>query len=211
MNPVLTSDKKDLNDLYAIYLDVIKPLLAEIEANYEQFPEPLFNEIRAFNDHIARCYIVDISEKEKIVQIEKAGRHIHRMVLDCYKYLNVYYKTQVEEFEKQTKNVDLTAIDNGAFYIQYRSLKENSIKAVKEAKLKEYSDDGTIDFSYFEHSYNEYVKLYDFIVENSEKIRWARAKYHRSKIWTLIGTAIGFVLGSIIKGAVPVVIDFLNK
>ena len=42
--------------LYQSYNTVIKPLIAEVEARTEQFPLPLFNEIRALHDHIARCY-----------------------------------------------------------------------------------------------------------------------------------------------------------
>ena len=41
--------------LYQDYNTVIKPLIAEVEARTEQFPLPLFNEIRALHDHIARC------------------------------------------------------------------------------------------------------------------------------------------------------------
>lgn len=65
MSLITTSDKNKISELYEIYLGLIKPLLSEIEANYEQFPEPLFNEIRAFNDHISRCYIPNISPTEK--------------------------------------------------------------------------------------------------------------------------------------------------
>lgn len=42
--------------LYKTYNDVIKPLIATIEAKTEKFPTPLFNELRAYNDHIAQCY-----------------------------------------------------------------------------------------------------------------------------------------------------------
>ena len=101
MSLVTTLDKDKLSELYGVYVGLIKPLLSEIEANYEQFPEPLFNEIRAFNDHISRCYIPNISQSEIDVQIEKAERHIHRMVFDCYKYLNVYYNIQIEILKYQ--------------------------------------------------------------------------------------------------------------
>ena len=46
---------------YKEYNMVIKPLIAELEARTEQFPLPLFNEIRALHDHIARCYSERIS------------------------------------------------------------------------------------------------------------------------------------------------------
>ena len=34
--------------LYNTYNEVIKPLIVEIEVRYEEFPIPVFNEIRAF-------------------------------------------------------------------------------------------------------------------------------------------------------------------
>ena len=45
-----------IQELYRDYNTVIKPLIAEVEARSEQFPLPLFIEIRALHDHIARCY-----------------------------------------------------------------------------------------------------------------------------------------------------------
>lgn len=48
---------KRLIPLYDSYNNIIKPLIAEIEIRYELFPIVIFNEIRAFNDHIARCYL----------------------------------------------------------------------------------------------------------------------------------------------------------
>lgn len=50
-----------LASFYKIYNETIKPLMAEIEVRYASFPTPIFNEIRAFNDHIARCYVEGVS------------------------------------------------------------------------------------------------------------------------------------------------------
>ena len=76
----------NLNPLYEAYNNVIKPLIAEIEVRYEQFPIVIFNEIRAFNDHIARCYIRPDDNVWTNSQIRKAQSHIERMILDCYKF-----------------------------------------------------------------------------------------------------------------------------
>ncbi len=51
-----------VSPLYMEYNQVIKPLIAELEAREEASPQPLFNEIRALNDHIARCYRANVSE-----------------------------------------------------------------------------------------------------------------------------------------------------
>lgn len=52
-------NSKQIIALYDDYNTIIKPLIAEVEARTEQFPLPLFNEIRALHDHIARCYFKD--------------------------------------------------------------------------------------------------------------------------------------------------------
>lgn len=80
---------KRLAPLYNRYNEVIKPLIAEIEVRFESFPTSIFNEIRAFNDHISRCYLKPDYDRWVNAQINKAEGHIERMVLDCYKFLNV--------------------------------------------------------------------------------------------------------------------------
>ena len=57
-------NSKQIIALYDDYNTIIKPLIAEVEARTEQFPLPLFNEIRALHDHIARCYFKDITPEE---------------------------------------------------------------------------------------------------------------------------------------------------
>lgn len=185
-----------LGDLYGDYRNVIKPLLAEIEANYQKFPTALLNEIRAFNDHISRCYYQNTSEEEISKQLEKARSHIDRMILDCYKYLNVYYSDKIKKIEKQIKNIDITSIDNGEFYINYSKLKQEAINKVKVAK-KEENKTKINSFQNYEQSYNAYTELDDFVTSNLSKIMWARAKFYTNKIvvaiiWvlSLIGTSL---------------------
>lgn len=73
-----TSYKK-IVDCYVQYCEVIKPIVARIEAQSEKIPLPLFNEIRAFNDHIARCYYNNPSDEYILEQVTKASRHIVRL------------------------------------------------------------------------------------------------------------------------------------
>lgn len=88
-----------LEKLYQQYNDPVKPLLAEIEAIYEKFPLPLYNEIRAMNDHVARA-VTAVDDKKAVIQLEKAASHINRITRDCYKFLDVYYKREAERFDK---------------------------------------------------------------------------------------------------------------
>ena len=93
-----------LKPLYKSYNEVIKPLVAEIEARGQEFPLPLFNEIRAFNDHVAQCYWDDATDEKIKSETYKAERHITRIVLDCYKYLTLLLYDRVIKFEHQTKH-----------------------------------------------------------------------------------------------------------
>ena len=75
-----------IEECYVSYCSVIKPLIAQIEARSEKLPLQLFNEIRAFNDHIARCFYNSPSEEYIIQQTDKAQRHISRLALDSLKF-----------------------------------------------------------------------------------------------------------------------------
>ena len=99
-------------------------LIAEIEVRYEKFPSPIFNEIRAFNDHIARCHREDISDLEIEDELKKAKGHIERIILDCYKFLNVeLHRKVIKQFDKRTRGIDLGVINNGEFFLFYSNAK----------------------------------------------------------------------------------------
>ena len=105
--------------LYKEYNMVIKPLIAELEARTEQFPLPLFNEIRALHDHIARCYSERISSNQVDSEIHKAERHVTRIMLDCYKCLNLSLHDVVLLFERPMQVLlwILSAIASGVISI----------------------------------------------------------------------------------------------
>lgn len=165
-----------VHELYFQYGTIIKPLMAEIEAKGERMPLPIFNEIRAFNDHIARCHYLNLDEKSKSDEYDKAERHIVRMTLDCFKCLNLILFDKVALFEKQTRNIDLTVLDNGNFYPPYHRLKTEAASIVKEAKKAEGVN---IDesLSLFQQAYNKYSELEELIDDHTEDVRWARTRF----------------------------------
>jgi hypothetical protein len=63
--------------LYDTYSTEIRPLISEIEARFEEFPVPILNEIRAFNDHVARCY-QDINNEAFVDEQLKKSKIAHR-------------------------------------------------------------------------------------------------------------------------------------
>jgi len=187
-----------ITDLYIHYNAIIRPLISEIEARFEDFPAPLFNEVRAFNDHIARYYT-----NQSASEIDKAQAHIIRITLDCFKYLNVNHDIKVKTFLKQTKNIDLTVLDNGTFYPKFRKLYSDSQTKVREAKKME-SKGGNVDETLhaYEDAHNTYCQLEDIIDNLSSDIHWARFRFTIRNI----GKSLLFILGAIISGLIGVVI-----
>lgn len=184
-------------ELYKDYNTIIKPLIAEIEARMEQFPLPLFNEIRALHDHIARCYSDGMTLERKKKEIQKAHRHIVRIVLDCYKYLNLTLHDSLLLFERQTKNVDLTVLKNGMFYPEYKSLRIKAIQTVRKAKSWE-SMDSDSALNIYQESYNLYTQIETLIDEVLPDVHWARVRFTVRKglqilLWILSAIASGFV------------------
>ena len=70
------SHQEKLKELFDTYNQTLKPLIAEVEVCYEEFPSPVFNEIRAYNDHIARCFIDNTDIQE---ELGKAEGHLKRI------------------------------------------------------------------------------------------------------------------------------------
>ena len=121
--------------------------------------------------------------------------HVKRSVFDCFKFLNAYYNNLVEKFEKKTKYIDLTVIDNGTFYIKYRNLRQSAINKVREAKREETINQET-SFAYFQEAYNLYVELEELIDNNFTKITWARGKFHSINILKMLGwVALAIISG----------------
>lgn len=183
--------------LYKEYNMVIKPLIAELEARTEHFPLPLFNEIRALHDHIARCYSERISSNQVDSEIHKAERHVTRIMLDCYKCLNLSLHDEVLLFECQTKNVDLTVLQNGTFYPKYKTLRTKATKMVRKAKSLE-SLDTQSALDTYQNSYNLYCDLENVIQEVVPDLHWARIRFSVRKsmqvlLWILSAIASGVI------------------
>lgn len=149
--------------------------MADVESRYEEHPASLFNEIRHYNAHIATCYLPDATKNIIGDNLAEAELHLKRAILDCFKFLNVYYYEESKKFERTWKHFDITSVDNGEFYISYKKIKRNAIKAVRQAKKEEtaYKEKA---LALFQEAYNQYSDLDDLIYNNLGNIAWAKAK-----------------------------------
>ncbi|WP_298549938.1 hypothetical protein [uncultured Parabacteroides sp.] len=179
-------DRERVKGLYQSYNEVVKPLLIEVEVRSGKISHALQNEIRAFNDHIARCYYdcsIDLNDPEmkhkeierQKKEIDKAEGHIRRLILDCFKQLNASLSDTVKRYEKKMKYMDPLKMGSGTEWTSYRDLKRYAVKAVFTAKIEE-SKDTEKSMKLFEESYLQYRKLEILFDRQAGHIRKERFK-----------------------------------
>ena len=189
---------KRIVGLYTDYNNVIKPLIAEVEARTEQFPLPLFNEIRALHDHISRCYSEGATNDSIEEDVVKAQRHSLRIMLDCYKYLNLTLHDEVTLFERETKHIDLTVLQNGTFYPKYKEMRSNAIKLVRKAKTEEPLD-SVKALDTYQLSYNAYTEIETLIDSVYTDVHWARVRFSVRRGINILLWLLSAVLSGIIS------------
>lgn len=194
MNPTL---KEKIEVLYETYNYEVKPLLALVEATYEAFPVQVLNEIRAFNDHLSRCYVSSLDSDSIEKEMDKARSHLKRIRFDCFKFLNVFLHDKARRFEKQTKNTNLSVINNGEFFIQFNKLNKGATLAVRDAKRLEHIDSDRA-FEKFEEAYNLYSDLENLIDEHRHLINWARLRHPLGIVLKIVL----FIITAIISGLI---------
>lgn len=193
-----TLQQNKVKTLYNQYNTIIKPLMAEIEAREERMPLPIFNEIRAFNDHIARCYLEGVDSDRINNELSKAERHITRITLDCFKCLNISLYKQIEKFEKQTRNIDLTVLNNGCFYPQYCELKRTAVYHIQTAKKQEGIDIDSA-LNEFQFAYNTYREVEDLIIAHAESVKWARVRFTSKRILSIILWVLSVIISGLLS------------
>ena len=199
-----------LEKIYQQYKDPVKPLLAEIEAVYEKFPLPIYNEIRALNDHVARAFFVDTDEKS-YEQIMKAKSHMSRIARDCYKFLNMYYRIESEKFDKMICSVEPRSQEDFKRMAEYGELSDKATELVEYAKDNEHLVADEETYSNFQKAYNAYQELHKFIKKNRRDIFAMRRKKKVKVAGSGIFSLFTFVLGCILTNNNVAIIDTILK
>lgn len=201
---VFDSHQEGLAALKTKYNEEVKPLVAQVEAVYEKTPEQLLNEVRAFADHEARCFVADVTSEDIEKEINRAEGHLTRIILDCFKYLNVYqHKEYVERFGRLHFFVDLNPVDSGNFIVKYHELVKDSKKSVKDAKACEsYDKDKSLNL--YQEAYNSYSDLEELVESHRRQIAWATAK-------SLLGTLVSFLIGAVTTVIIGLIVWGVEK
>jgi len=204
---------QEIKGLYHTYYNEFKFWLAAVETRYQELPAEILNELRAFTDHISRCYLNGISNKKIKENLERAENHLNRACFDCVKTLVISYFDEINNFEDTTKNFDLSLVQNGEFYVEYRHLKQAAEEKFRLAKKTE-KDDRIIDykdvsFENFQNAFNKYNSLVELINKNLVHIDWAKRKKTTKKILVSCAVIIYTTIIAPIIG--PQIVGFIKK
>lgn len=177
MNPETLLFQKQ-SELFHFYNDRLRWVIIFIESRYKKFPVPILNEIRAVQDHIARCYEEDRVSDEGYIneQMRAAKGHYLRCLLDGYKYIWYQFTPEIERKFFWAKILgDLHSIDNGEFVKQVVSLRSEAKKLNFEARTIE-SKDKDMSLDLYEKSIGKLVQLDDLYENHVAEIGWSVRK-----------------------------------
>ena len=203
---------EEICKLFSEYNNKLKPLIATVESLKQEFPGQILNEIRAFNDHIARCFLFGTTEEDCVKELRKAKGHVSRAILDCYKIILLYYFDFIKDFRQQYDSVNLTLVNDGKFLPELTRLNEEALKCSRIARYSEADSFPEKENSYI--GYKKAVLAYDavnnHILEHSQGL--ANAQQHatdqsakkstsenkRSWKFAFIGAILGVALGVLV-------------
>lgn len=178
-----------IQELLNEYNNDVRPLLMEISlrAPSRSIPANIGNEIRAMNDHIARCYIDGKDQNFKESELKGAASHLKRIEYDCYKQLNVYlYDKTIALYEKYNyeKAMYWQSSRWEKFRCQYNTLKKEARDSIRKAKNCESVGDNKENvLTHYRDAYSAYHKLEDLFIKTPKRKFWTlRIVYSLDKI-----------------------------
>lgn len=194
--------EKRINNILSNYRNIAKPLLEDIKARRadRNLPNNFLNEIRALNDHIARCFRSEISDID--AELTKAEGHLRRLIYDCFKQLNIYINDILERKEKKFYSDLWLTYDKGRFWVEYSKSRKYAQQNVVNAKKAE-SVDPDRAMSFYENAFQNYRNAENLLLEHKYMLcrslinrYWLKASHFWSWILiTLILSVISTIIG----------------
>lgn len=185
-------------DLIMSYLEV-KPLLFDLFVrNGNQYINAVLNEMRALNDHIARCYADGMSAEAVHKELNKAEGHLKRLIYDCFKQLNILFFDYINEYEANHFGKHWLRVKDGEFWNAYTSLRYEVVKNVEDAKLHE-SFDANKAFESYQNAYVLQGKVYDLLGTYDSELRLSFLKI----FWMKMNSLKGWIFSTIALAVIP--------
>lgn len=196
-------EEQKLQEILTTYRNVVKPLLADIKVRCKdgKIPVNCLNEIRALNDHIARCYRENMDNKQITIELGKAEGHLKRLIFDCFKQLNVFLYDKIESKERKFYSSLWLYWDGGQFWNKYSQVRLSARYASIEAKKNE-TENAELAMKKYDEAYCDYCIIEDML--NAKRsllwvsflVKWGT--YIVSGFWWFITTIILAIISSII-------------
>lgn len=207
-----SSDRQAILEIFRQYHQEIKHMVVELEADDNEFPVEILNEVRAILNHLAKCFLLeddkpDNYEEQISVQVHDAKVHLKRAFIDCYKYGCISSEDYYLSFQHQMRNVDLTIIDNGVFSSKLTQSYTNAQEAIKQAKKAELDAMSSATeeeiYSLYQNAYIAYDEVRCLIKEKNKEIENARHRQSTREIRNNIFGIAGII--SLILGLIAII------
>lgn len=200
--------KEEIDEIFRVYIEDINPFIVKFEAQKNEFPAEVLNEIRAIYGHIVRAAISE-NDEEVSRNIKKMKAHSKRALLDCLKYIGIIYHDEYIDFMKRYENVDLTYINNGNFIRDAVKLYNESVELWQRAKISETSNISEEElYNQYQDAYEHYIQLHELLAEAeedaaflqhraSEKDKLAKKSYYVGIAGVVVGI-LGIIVGVLV-------------
>lgn len=200
--------RQQLDIIESVLLDYgsdVKKLLEAVKTrNHGVYPVNCLNEIRAMNDHIARCYRLfedaqsaDIDDISFQKEIYKAKGHLQRLKYDCYKQWFVYVVEDIRYTRHKFYSSYWQRIGNGELWRVYSENWKDGQKYEMEAKINE-SIDASKAEEYYKHAFVAYNKITNVFSKYSREIKISQwisffEKIRSVAVWLIITICIAVI------------------
>lgn len=193
-----------INNILSNYRNTVKPLLADIKARRAdgKLPDNFLNEIRALNDHIARCFRSDVKDID--AELTKAEGHLRRLIYDCFKQLNIYINDILVQKESLFYSDLWLTYDNGRFWIEYSKSRRYAQRNVVDAKKAETVNPERA-MALYEKAFQNYRNAENMLLQHKSML-WRSLV---NKYWLKANHFSGWILITVLLAIISAIIGIL--
>ena len=161
----------------------------------------ILNELRALNDHIARCYIEGATDDQIYGEVCKAEGHLKRLIYDSFKQLNIIFYDYVNNFERKHAGLHWILVDNGTFWDDYTNKRLEITQSIESAKINE-SINAQKAYEYYQKAYELQEEIYQ-LLESKQNLL---VKSLLKKIADAVVSYWGWFLSTVALSVIPMII-----
>ena len=188
----------DIGQLFEFYKKEFIPAYSDLVGYIGDKPQQVLIELENVLSHLSQLFNLEVTPKEKSVNLQKANDHLFRVTLDCYKllWINIHDQLKRIEGDDSVRKLGLN-ISEAEFTMKLQKIK----KLAQEARNIEMKAVGISPMSSID-KYKEVVKNSYELIDKRDDIKISEIKSLKRFISTkefLVGIVIG-VFGGLISG-----------